>query len=216
MASPVSISNAALAEIGADSIAAMDEGSTSSIECNRSLGNVIEELLAHNEDGYGFAIRRVTGACIASDRPADWAYAYAKPSDAMKLLRVLLPDEETYPEWDVYSTPIWDAFGPVPFVEIDGTIYTNVAGAVLEYTSSAVPYSAFTPLFRRAVELGLAARIAYSVKKDRALKGDLIQQAEVAEQRAVAADRNRHPQRQQEYVGEVALARSGIDACPPL
>jgi hypothetical protein len=212
MPSTVSISSVALAEIGADSIASMDEESIGARECSRVFDNVVADLLERSD--WGFKIRRVTAAGLTNDRPADWNYAYAKPADASKVLRVLEPSEDDYPEWGIYSSPIWDAFGLLPFVEINGTVYTNVVEAVLEYAASEVSVSAFPPLFRRAVELELAARIAFPIKKDRRLKGDMIQQAEVAIARAVADDRNRNPTPRNNYISEAELARAGIEYGP--
>lgn len=211
MASAVSISNEALSAIAADSIAKLDETSAAAVECNRHFGNAVTDLLERNE--WGFQVRRVVGAGLTNDRPAEWRFAYAKPGDAAKVLRVLPPDEASYPEWGVYQTPIWEAYGPIPFIEINGVVYCNVENATLEFASNGVSISDFPPLFRRAVAIELAARVAYPIKKDRQLRGDMISLSEVMLARAIADDRNRYPHRQQDYVSEAELARAGIGSC---
>lgn len=208
MPSTVSISNEALAEIGADSIASMDEESVAATECRRAFDNVVSDLLERSE--WGFKTRRITGSAITNDRISEWNFAYSKPSGASKISRVLIPADDSYPEWGTYSNPIWDSYGSIPFVEVGGTIYTNVEDAVLEYTAANVDVSAFPSLFRRAVAIELAARIAYPIKKDRQLRGDMIQMSEIVTARAIADDQNRHPRRR-EFITQAELARNGID-----
>lgn len=208
-ASRLSISNTALAEIGADSIASLDEESVAARECNRVFDQVVSDLL--ERDQWGFADRRAAAVALTNDRPAEWVYAYQKPADAAKVLRVLPPTEASYPEWGVYAWPLYEALGPIPFIEVGGTIYTNQEYAILETSSSSVEVTAYSPLFRRAVELELAARIAFPIKRDRQLRGDLIQLAELALSRAIADNRNRTPRQQTDYVSQAELARAGVE-----
>lgn len=209
MPSVISICNAALAEIAADSIAALDEESVSARECNRSFDTVVADTLDRSD--WGFRIRRVDAALVINDRTPDWNFAYAKPAGTSRILRVLPQPDTTYPEWGRYSRPLWDMLGAIPFIEVAGTVYANVENAILEYSATAIEISAFPSLFRRAVETELAARIVMPIKKDRALHGDMIKTAEVALQRAIADDRDRYPVQAVEYVSQVELARAGID-----
>lgn len=208
MPSTVSISNEALAEIAADPIASMDEESVAATECRRAFDNVVSDLLERSE--WGFKIRRISGSVITNDRASEWNYGYSKPAQASKVLRVLMPIETSYPEWGSYSNPIWDSYGAIPFAEINGTIYTNIEDALIEYSVATVDVSAFPSLFRRAVAVELAARIAYPIKKDRQLRGDLIQLSEIATARAIADDQNRHPRRR-DFISQAELARNGIE-----
>jgi hypothetical protein len=206
MASTVSICNEALAEIAADAIASMDEASVAARECVRAFDSVVSDLLERGS--WGFKTRRSVGSPITNDRP-EWNYAYSKPSAASKVLRVLIPIDTSYPEWGAFTTPMWDGYGPVPFAEVGGTVYTNLADAIIEYTAATVDVSVFPALFRRAVALELGARIAYPIKKDRQLRGDMIQLAELAVARAIADDENRYPRQRQEYISEAEKARAG-------
>lgn len=207
--SAISIANAALAEIGADSIASFDENGVAAREVNRVYDNVIADVLERHD--FGFKIRRTNAVALTNDRPGEWAAAYVKPAATSKVLRVLPPTETSYPEWGIYAWPLWDALGPIPFLEVGGTIYTNQTDAILETTASSVEVTAFPPLVRRAVELELAARVAYPIKKDRALRGDMLQLAALALNQAIADDANRMPTQQVSYVSEAELARAGYE-----
>ncbi|ODP39257.1 hypothetical protein [Sphingomonas turrisvirgatae] len=207
MASVVSICNDALASIGADAIASIEERSVSAVECKRAYDGVVDDILSRHE--WGFLTRRVTGAPVVTDRSSEWTYGYAKPDGATRVLRVLPKPEASYPEFGMFDLPMWDAYGPIPFVEQGGTIYANVPNAIVEYRASTAPVSDFPPLLRYAVSMELAARVAMPIKKDRAIKGDAIQMAELSLKRAIAEDENRYPRRVQQYVSEAELARRG-------
>jgi hypothetical protein len=201
--------NEALAEVGADTIQSIDEGSLSSKECKRHYADCVADLLALHD--WGAAIKRVALAEVVNDRPGEWCYAYAKPADAGNLRRVLpqvtAESGVIYPTWGWWSYAWWDAIGPLPFVEDAGTIYTHVEAAILEYTVSVLGEADMRPLFRRALVITLAARIAFPLKKDRQLRGDMIAMADNAVRIAMADDQNRYPRVQQEYVSDIELVR---------
>ncbi|WP_066807137.1 hypothetical protein [Sphingomonas asaccharolytica] len=203
--------NVALGEIAADTIASIDEGSLSSNHCKRHYDDCVADLLALHD--WGAAIKRVTLAETINDRPGEWAYCYAKPADAGNFRRILPPlsssPDNSYPVWGWWTAPLWRALGPLPYVEDAGSIYTNVAGAVLEYTVSTLTEANMRPLFRRALAMMLAARIAMPIKKDRQLRNDMIALADNAVRVAMADDQNRYPRVQQEYVSEIELVRGG-------
>jgi hypothetical protein len=97
----------------------------------------------------------------------------------------------------------------VPYIVENGVIYTNAATATLEYGVNDIEEVVIGPLVERAIVAELASRLAVPVKKDRKLKGELIQEAEVAWARAMADDLNRQPQSYPDYVSEAMAARSG-------
>lgn len=203
--------NEALSEVGADTIQSIDEGSLSSKECNRHYANCIADLLAVHD--WGAAIKRVTLAEKVNDRPNEWAFAYAKPSDCGNLRRVLPSDllgSTPMPVWGWWNVPLLDRLPPLRFVEDAGTIYTDVASAILEYTVATLAESDMRPLFRRALVLTLAARIAFPLKKDRALRGDMLALANNSTALAMSDDQNRYPRVQQAYVSDIELARAGL------
>lgn len=211
MASQLGICNEALSEIAADPINSIDERSTSAFYCKTHYAAVMEEALTWTD--WDFAIRRGTLAKQANNRLGEWLYRYAKPADMAEAIRVLPQVDQqqlNIPVYGPYPFPQWDALGKLPFTIADGSIYTNVADAMLEYQISAVEPAAIDRLTSRAIALELAARLAMPIKKSRELKGDLIKQAELARQRAIAESENRSPRIQTAYVSEVEYARMGV------
>lgn len=203
--------NEALAEVGADTIASMEEQSPAAAACRRVYAPALADLLELHE--WSFAIRRQTLAMKVNDRIGEWAFAYAKPSNVASMLRILpaysTTGAITYPAWGWWSYRFWDALGPIPYVEDASTIYTSIDLAVLEYVSSVATEDQMSALFRRALVYEIASRIAMPIRKDRQIKGDMIAMAERARNVAMADDMNRYPRQQQEYVSETALVRGG-------
>lgn len=199
MTSTLSICNTALAQIGADSIASLDEESVAARECARVFDAAVGDLLERSE--WGFKLRRIAAAEIANPRPDEWDHAYVRPADAAQVLGIVLPGVDA----DTAAM-----FGPVPFVEADGIIFTDVPDAQFEYAAASVPVSAFPPLFRHALELEVAARVAYPIKRDRTVRADMVQLAELALARAIADDQNRSPRRTPDWLDLVGLVRAGL------
>ena len=211
MATQVGICNEALSEIAADPINAIDEKSSSAFYCQMHYNSVLAEVLTWTD--WDWAIRRVTLAAQPNDRKGEWLYRYGRPADMAEAIRVLPAIDQqvqNLPTVGPYAFPAWDALGKLPFTTASGSIYTNVAGAVLEYQVSAVDPAVIDPLTARAASLELAARLAMPIKKSRNLKGDMVKLAEVAKQRAIAESENRAPRRQVDYISEVEFARMGL------
>ena len=211
MADRLILCNNALAEIAADPINSLDERSLGARECARFYPKVVDEMLTWTE--FDFAQRRVALALTTNDRIGEWLYRYAQPADmatALRIVPLVATQVINLPEFGPYSFPEWDELGPRPFLLSDGAIYANEGNAILEYQRNTVEEARIDPLTARAMELELAARLAMPIKKSRELKGDLIKQAEVARQRAVAASENRNPRRQTDYISPVEYARMGL------
>ncbi len=206
MASQISICNQALAELPAAPIASISEASLEARECNRVYDQVISEMLEGPHD-WSFAKRRVALVQTTNDRPGEWLYAYQAPSSMGKPLRVL----PTLADATSLVWPALDAITPIPYVLANGIIYTNQVSAIFEYSAATVEAGSMSAAFARAVSLEMASRMAMPLKKSRELKGDLVKQAEVQKERAMADDANRSPQRTPDYVSDVEIARLGID-----
>lgn len=214
MPAQLDIWNQACAEIYTGSVASLTEKSVEANYCNTFYAPTVLELL-EVDHAWSFANKRVVLASLTNDRGAEWAYAYALPSDCARPRRIL-PDlsgvtaSQAYwgpwGEWPYRGLPWDDGLGRFYDLEA-GTIYSWFENATLEYTSNVFNEAKFTSLFARAVSLALAAKISSPIKKDRNLKGDLIKQAEVALQRAIAADANRQPQDDCGYEPEAGRAR---------
>ena len=218
----VSICNAALDELPADTIQSIDDAaSVGARACKRHYANVIADLMGEHD--YEAAIRRDTLAEATNDRSYEWGYAYAEPTSIASILRVMpqrapldpssvvvLPGQRAYPfEWPLQAENVG-----VPFVRANGKIYTNDPSAVLEYVTAEPDLARMSPLFCRALELELAARICMPVIKDKARKRELVAEAEAARSRAIADDKNNTPERWDTVPSEEALIRAGVPIQP--
>lgn len=159
MASEVDICNLALARLGDNAtVASIDppEGSAQAEHCARFYAVARDSLLEMH--AWKFATRRVPLAKLTVES-WDWAFAYAEPTGALKLLGVLSAtasnDDETQPyeaESDTNGAPI---------------ILTNQEGASLRFVARVTDTTRFSPLFVDALAWLLASYLAGPV-----LKGD--------------------------------------------
>lgn len=211
MASQLTLCNNALAEIAADPISSIDENSIQGRECARIFPQIIQEFLTWAD--WDYTTTRVILALQTNDRLGEWLYKYASPSNVAQAQRVL-PTFDTQlgamPQAGPFTAPMIETVGCYPFLISEGSIYTNVPDAVLEYTSTEVQIGQIGATEARAIELELASRLAMPIKKSRELKGDLIKQAEVAKERAIADCENRNPKQQPNYISAVEWARAGM------
>lgn len=208
----------ALAELPDAPIASENEQSLQARETGRFYDPCVKELLEAHE--WGFANKRVALASIVNDREFEWLYAYQLPADLGTPIGVVNEWSGSYdpllsPATGNLLAPIYGIY-PLSYIadadyQIHGTtLYTHRSGAVLEYGVSTVSENLMPALFQRALVLELASRIAMPLGKSRELKGDLIQAAEIAKDRAMADNDNRYPRRHSEgYVSEVERARMG-------
>ncbi len=222
MRSQISICNGALDELPAGTIQSIDDpDDVGARACKRRYDAVLEDLLA--EHTYDASIRREVLAQTTNDRSGEWLYCYQEPTAARTILRILPNFTSAYTS-AAYTILAgqrnWTGLGYYPdnvgtlYRRAAGKIYTNTEQAVCEYVSSEVELALFSPLFARAFELELAARICMPVLKDRARWKELIPMAETARQRAIAHDRNNSPERYDGFASEDAQARSGWSPSP--
>lgn len=216
MPSQLDICNEALAELPSASIASLDERSVEAQECARSYAPALQTLLEFHS--WSFANKRIPLAAIVNDRTTEWSFAYALPDDCATPLKMVPGFGSTvdiayygpWGDWERRGFP-WD-MGLGRFYDVEGsTLYSHIENATLDYVSRDTAVTSMTAMFARALALELASRIAMPIKKSRDLKGDLIKQAEVAKQRAIAADMNRQPQGNDCYQSEAERARAGHD-----
>lgn len=205
----IAVCNIALAEIRAPAITSLDDDSPEANACGIHYDDCLQILLEAHD--WGFAKRRVGLAALATnERAGEWGYAYAVPQD-MAVAGTLVHS---------VPTPISGVFYPWPydfprppfylhhFVLDSGVIYSNLENATFEYISRDVAEASMTATFKRALALELASRLAITLRDDRTMKGDLLQQAEAEKRRAMAEDLNRYPRRDRPSVDDVALVRS--------
>lgn len=202
MADQISICNMALAEVVAAPIESLNEASLEARETGRYYEQALQSMLESHP--WGFATRRVTLAPIVNPRPSEWAGAYAMPNEVARPLKVMPASRISGVQgWWLDDTIIGEDYS----IE-DSVLYCHLLDPVLAFTTKAITAAALPAKFVDAFALELASRIVMPIKKSREMKGDLLKQAEIAKQRAMADDMNRQPINDQ-WVDEVALARGG-------
>lgn len=182
MASVVSICNLALSNIGKDNIQALNEAGAEARACSQFYDHVRDTLL----QGYPwrFAGKTQALAQVVNDKPGQWAYAYSRPNDCLKI-RWVRPE---YSEEHGALTKQEEISFPH---EADGqVIYCNLSPAFLRYTSRATDPSRFTPLFIEALSWHLAVRLAMPLTRDPKLRADAWQVANMTTGQAQMADAN--------------------------
>jgi hypothetical protein len=205
----IDVCNLALGEVRAKAITSINDNTPEARACATYYQMCLQSLLEAHP--WSYAQRRATLATLlVNDRDGEWGYAYAKPADMASGGELITPG---MPPTGVFSP--WPSDWPRPvgwqtmFVLDGGTIYTNLSPAVLQYTSYDLDEASMPMLFKKALSLELASYLAVPLRDDRTLKGELIQQAEVAKQRAMADDINRQPNRDVESFDPVAFVRAG-------
>lgn len=179
MASPVDICNVALSHLGARAqVSAIDppDGTVEAGYCARFYPLARREVL--EAGNFSFAKKRVQLAEVTNASEV-WTYAYAKPSDCIRPLRVLqlryissASLALAYPfGWD-YTTADWrwvdDLFTErgSSFFEVEGdVIYTNEPEAVLLYKRDVTDTSKISPLGVSAIGMVLAGYLAGPIIK---------------------------------------------------
>lgn len=166
MPSAVDISNLALSHLGDEAtVASIDppEGSAQAEHCARWYPIARNELLELHD--WNFASVRAPLSLLSASTP-QWAYTYARPNGAVRVLAVLDADATD----DVQPIPGAATFTPQPFVceaLADGTqvIRTNQANAAARYTLQVEDPTRFSPLFADALAYLLASKLAGPVLK---------------------------------------------------
>lgn len=210
MASLIELCNRALANVAKGQIASLNEQSLESRECVRFAQPLLDEMIAWS-DNMPLGRRRVVLAEVANDRPAEWSYAYAQPSDMETPIAIRRVEEagRALPEGGPFNFPLQDGF-PLRFQIEGATIYSNVPTATLIYTASTIDASELGGLMQKAFVDELAARIAMPLTKDPKVGQALFNVAEMSRARAIAHEENKMPQRQVTYVSDAELARMGL------
>lgn len=216
-ASQLSISNQAIDKIKAKRIASIDEKSLEAQHCRAWYPQVVANMLEGPND-WSFAIQRVQlGQLATNDREYEWAYAYQVPSNMAQAIRVI-PDLEALgvalPQAlpsDPYAE-VWSVNGiaiETPYIISGTTLYSNAKDATLEYVINDIEGIVIGQMCAFALALELAAHLAVPVKGDSKREGELLSQAEVAWQRAIAEDRNRQPTHTGGYISDAMAVRHG-------
>lgn len=219
--SQITICNEALDTIRATPIADINENSLAAQKCRIHYPRVISNMLEMHD--WSFANQRVQMAQAGTnDRAYEWLYAYLLPANCGQPIRVL-PDLASagiaIPQ-PVPGEPYSETWATLngyelPYEVLDGIVYNNAENAWLDYTINSITGILISSLCSDAISAELAWRLAVPVKSDSVMKKELIPAAELAWQRAIAADRNRQPQAWGDYISDTMVARhSGAIGVP--
>lgn len=160
MASEIDVCNLALAHLGDDAtVASIDppEGSAQAEHCARFYPIARDTLLeSHN---WKFATRRATLAQLDVES-FNWAFAYAEPNNALRIVSILPADAVITDEGEEFETVGDDAGRSL--------IFTDLEDATAIYTTVVTDTTKFPPLFIDALARLLASYLAGPV-----LKGDV-------------------------------------------
>jgi hypothetical protein len=216
-ASDVALCNLSLAILKAAQIQSLNDGSLEAEQCNRHYGLVLAKALEgpHN---WSFATRRVVLATTTNDRDSEWGFAYLVPADMASPIRLI-------PDWAALGTTVPLPLPGDPYAETwsrtseelnltyrieNGVIYTDYENATLEYSVKSIEEAVLPALFVDAMTTELASKLAVPVKGDKEMRLELMKEADLLWQRAIADDRNRQPETQPCYQSEAELARQGV------
>jgi hypothetical protein len=166
MASVVQICNLALSHRGSEarvSSISPPDGSVEAGHCATFYDQARTEML--EPGNWAFALKRQLLAQVTNTSNA-WAYAYTKPADCQRALRILRPsvgvtvftqDRIAYPHTDDRDSAPFDVEGEV--------LYTNEPDAVLVYIRDVTDTNKFPASFVSALSYLLAAYVAGPIIK---------------------------------------------------
>lgn len=169
MASVVQICNMALSHIGSEarvSSISPPDGSVEAGHCATFYDMARTEML--EPGNWFFALKRGPLAQVAN-LSTTWAYAYTKPSDCLRPLRILRPSVGI----TVFTQDLVRRDLVVPSDDTDSSayeiegdvIFTNEPDAVMVYTRDITDSTKFTPSFTSALSYMLASYLAGPIIK---------------------------------------------------
>jgi len=184
MSSVISICNLALSNIAKPDIQDIDEDSAEAVACKRFYAHTLDVLL----QSYPWRFARTTQALaeVANTRADRWGYAYQRPTDCLKVLRVSDVYDLAYMQSDGLSVI---AGGYAYDIEGD-TVYCGLTPAYLVYTQRLTDPTKFPPLFIEALAWHLAVRLAMPLTRDPKVRADAYQLAVQTFGQAGVADAN--------------------------
>lgn len=161
MASVVQICNMALSHIGSEarvSSISPPDGSVEAGHCATFYDLARTELL--EPGNWAFGLKRAALAQVTNPSTI-WAYAYAKPADCQRALRILRPSIAiTVFTQDLVVEPHTDDRDSAPF-DIEGqVILSNEPDAVLVYSQDVTDSTKFPASFTSALSYLLASYVA--------------------------------------------------------
>lgn len=180
--SAVEICRDALRHVGSlKNLQDFNEQSEEARLCSEVYPAVLSELLSMHP--WGFAERRAGLAVISEVEVTGWGYAYALPADFLIARRLWNGLESSPPDLEVrYELHRDPTHGTV--------LLTSASPATLLYTALVDDPPRFPALFKHALGLGVASRLAYPLAHDKGLMDGVETRYFQARSQAIAADLN--------------------------
>jgi len=177
MTSVVSIWNLALvSKLGQKRVSATTEDSAEARACLDVYSHALAMVTAdHN---WRHAKRILTLSETTNDREDEWGYAYTRPSDCLRVIRLL------------ELNGVADPRAPIPAEYVGSTIYTDQYQARLEYLRLITDPDLFPPAFINALSSYLAAMLVQPLQLDPNLHLTWMQKYVADRNHAVAMDGN--------------------------
>ncbi len=169
MISKIDICNMALAQLGQEPIASLDQDDERARRCRLFYEPVKQEVLRTHH--WAFARGVADLALLDTDFDARWPYVYAYPADCLFLRKVFGSGQNK------------EAQGFEEFYRQDiqaRVIGCAVSKAKAEYTRNVQDSSLFDPAFVKAFSLALAADLAMALSADAALAQRILQKYTLA------------------------------------
>lgn len=166
MASVVQLCNMALSHIGSEArVSSINppDGSVEAGHCATFYDLARTELL--EPGNWAFSLKRATLAKVANPSTV-WAYAYAKPSNCLRALRILRPSiAAAVRTRNLAFEPHTDDRGGAAFDVEGDVILTNEPDAVLLYVQDVIDSTKFPVSFTSALSYLLASYLAGPIIK---------------------------------------------------
>lgn len=200
MQSAIAICNVALTSyLGAKRITSFEENSPEAEECALHYDRIRRSLLDRWD--WVFASRReVLVEETLNDRAGAWSYRYARPAH-MIAVRWVNTTEAARRAMQMGQSP--DTLREMTA----GSIYSDVAGAVVHYTRDEQDPTLFPPGFGDALAAALAAAVAMPIVRDGSKVSAARQEADRLLNEAMVSDFNSRPSTEQTFYPQQLLVR---------
>lgn len=166
--SETDVLNAALSKIGADTIVAIDDGSTNANHCKRVYPMLRRALLRSHH--WNFAEARETLAQDAIPPAFEFAFAYTLPTNLLKI--------KEYNGSKVDTQAFIEGFFIVNRFKIEGRkLLTNDGDVKIVYVQDMEDPNLWDPLFYQAVVVFLGSDLADAIPHDDARAKSLLDRA---------------------------------------
>lgn len=200
MTSIVSICNLALSNVGKENIADLAENSTEAKLCKQFYDHVRDTVLQAYP--WRFAGKTAALAEITNTKDKRWLYAYKRPVDCLKILRV---NDEAMADYLPYADGA--VAGGHPY-DVEGTtLFCDLSPAYLAYTERLEDPTKYPPLFVEALSWHLAVRLAMPLTRDPKVRAEAYQLAMRMQNEAAVNDAN-EVRETSDHAAEMIEARS--------